>query len=175
MLTENAENFIKSKLLEYRSELENIINGGDISQYNYCERTHDDIDDEVYDKNYENRLRIAHALWYMSDGLDVEFITITLMNEEIKYLEKSVYGGTSRTAYLLLMKLSEYGKYSYKRLLKRVRNANMDCFCEFDANTLKKFSNFGKDWRKDDWDYIFELINDERSLEKFKNLENSEE
>ena len=97
------------------------------------------------------------------------------MNEEIKYLEKSVYGGTSRTAYLLLMKLSEYGKYSYKRLLKRVRNVNMDCFCEFDANTLKKFSNFGKDWRKDDWDYIFELLNDERSLEKFKNLENSEE
>lgn len=176
MLTENAENFVKSKLLEYRTELENIINGGDISQYNYCECTyHGDIVDEIYDKNYENRLRIALALWYMSDGLDVEFITVTLMNEEIKHLEKVTYGGTGRNVYLLLMKLFEYKKSSYRKLLKRARYANFDCFCELDVDILKKSSKYLSDWHMDDWDYIFELLNDERSQEILKNLENSEE
>lgn len=176
MLKENAEDFIKSKLLEYRSELESIINGGDISQYNYCECTyHGDIVDEIYDKNYENRLRIALALWYMSDGLDVEFLAVTLMNEEIKHLENATYGGTSRALFLLLMKLSEYKKFSYINLFKRARNANMDCFCEVDDDVLKRSSKRLSDWRMDDWDYIFELLNDERSQEILKNLENSKE
>lgn len=175
MLTENAENFIKSKLLEYRSELENIINGGDISQYNYCEFIHNGSIYEVHDKNYENRFRIALALWYMSDGLDVEFLTVTLLNEEIKYLENSHCGGTSRTLFLLLMKLYEYKKSSFRELFKRAKNANMDCFFECDVDILKKFSKHLSDWYMDDWDYIFELLNDERSQEILKNLENSEE
>lgn len=176
MITENTENFIKSKLLEYRSELENIINGGDISQYNYCECTyHGNIADEIYDKNYENRLRITLAIWYMSDGLDVEFLTITLLNEEIKHLENATYGGTSRALFLLLMKLLKYRKSSYNRLSKRARNANMDCFFEVDNDVLKRSSKRLSDWHMDDWDYIFELLDDKESQEILKNLENSEE
>lgn len=57
MITGNSENFIKSKLLEYRSELENILIGGSISQYNYCKYTNNY--NEICDVNWENRLRMA--------------------------------------------------------------------------------------------------------------------
>lgn len=171
MITETAENFIKSKLLEYRSELENIINGGDISQYNYCECTHHgDIVDEIYDKNYENRLRIALAIWYMSDGLDVEFLTVTLMNEEIKNIENAVYGGISKTIFLLSCKILGYKKSSYRNLFKHARNANFDCLFEIDVYYLKKFAVHFRDWHNEDWEYIFEVLNDNKSLEIFKRL-----
>ena len=62
MITGNSENFIKSKLLEYRSELENIITGGNISQYYYLGYRNDY--NEICDSNYENRLRISLALWH---------------------------------------------------------------------------------------------------------------
>lgn len=172
MVTENTENFIKSKLLEYRSELENILSGGSISQYNYCEYL--DNYNEICDRNYANRLRIALALWYISDNLDVEFLTIALLNEEIKYLENSPYGGTSRTLFLLLMKLFEYNKSSYRNLFRRAKHANMDCFFECDIYCLKKFAE-RSDWHKEDWDYIFELLGDKKSQEILKNMENSEE
>lgn len=175
-MTNDAEKFVKSKLILYRSELECILNGGDISQYNYCECTyHGDMVDEIYDKNNENRLRISLALWYMSDGLDVEALTVTLLNEEIKYIENFVYGGTSRTLFLLLMKLYEYRKPSFRKLFKRAKHTNMDCFFECDIDVLKKSAKRLSDWRMDDWDYIFELLNDEISQKIFKNLEKSKE
>lgn len=174
-MTEDAEKFVKSKLILYRSELESIFNGGDISQYNYCEFIDNRNSDEVYDKNYENRFRITLALWYMSDGLDVEFLTVTLLNEEIKHLENSLYGGTSRTLFMLLMKLYEYNKPSFRKLFKRAKHINMDCFFECDIDVLKKSSKRLSDWRMDDWDYIFELLNDEESQKILKNLEKSEE
>lgn len=174
-MTKDAEKFVKSKLILYRSELECILNGGDISQYNYCGFIHNRNIYEVHDKNYENRLRIALALWYMSEGLDVEALTVVLLNEEIKYLENSPCGGTSRTLFLLLMKLYEYRKPSFRKLFKRARNANMDCFFECDIDVLRKSSKRLSNWRMDDWDYIFELLNDEISQKIFKNLEKSKE
>lgn len=178
MLTENAENLIKSRLLEYRSELETVLNGGNISQYNYCECTDDD--GERYDRNYENRLRISLALWFMSDGLDVEFLTVTLLNEEIKYLRNAPYGGTSITVYLLLCKLLEYKKSSFKRLLKSARGANFDCFCELDIYYIKKFAKRLKDWHNFDfyifeWDYVFCQLDDKEGQEVLKDLNNSKE
>lgn len=172
MITGNSENFIKSKLLEYRSELENIITGGNISQYYYLGYRNDY--NEICDSNYENRLRISLALWYASDNLDVEFITVPLLIEEIKYLENSSYGGTSKTLFLLLMKLSEYKKSSYRKLFKRAKYANMDCFFEVDIHYLRKLIK-NNDWHKEDWDYIFELLDDKKSQEILKNIQKSEE
>lgn len=166
MLTEQAKNFVKSKLLEYRSELETVLNGGDISQYNYCECAGEI---GTYDMNSANRLRISLVLWYMSDGLDVEFLTVALMNEEIKDLENAVYGGTSLTIYLLAYKMLGYKKSSYKNLFKRVRHANMDCFFEIDVYYLKKFAK-RSDWHNQDWEYVFEILGDNESLETFKRL-----
>ena len=168
MLTEKAEDFIKSKLLEYRSEIEAVLNGGDISQYNYCEC----IDDsgERYDRNYKNRLKISLALWYMSDGLDVEFLTVTLMNEEIKHLEKAPYGGTSEVIFLLAKRMLEYKKSSYRNLFKRARYANFDCFFECDIVYIKKFAKRFRDWHNANWEYIFESLCDNESLEIFKRL-----
>ncbi len=168
MLTEKAENFVKSRLLEYRSELETVLNGGDISQYNYC-KCMTDVG-VPYDRNYENRLRISLALWYMSDGLDVEFLTAALMNEEIKDLENAAYGGTSLTIYLLAYKMLEYKKSSYRNLFKRARNANMDCFCEIDVYYIKIFANRFSDWHNQDWEYIFEILGDNESLEMLKRI-----
>lgn len=165
MLTEKAEAFVKSKLLEYRSELETVLNGGSISQYNYCECAGET---STYDMNGINRLRISLALWYMSDGLDVEFLTAALMNEEIKDLENAVYGGTSKTIYLLSYKILEYKKSSYRNLFKRARNANMDCFCEIDVYYLKKFAGRFSNWHNEDWEYIFEILGDNESLDIFK-------
>lgn len=171
MLTEKAEDFVKSKLLEYRSELETVLNGGDISQYNYCKCGEGE---DRYDMNSANRLRISLALWYMSDGLDVESLAVALMNEEIKDLENAVYGGTSDTIYLLSYKILEYKKSSYRNLFKRARNANMDCFCELEVYYLKKFAE-RSDWRNRDWEYIFEILGDNESLEIFKRLNQEEE
>lgn len=178
MLTENAGNFIKSRLLEYRSELEAVLSGGNISQYNYCECTDDD--GEIYDRNYKNRLRISLALWYMSDGLDVEFLTAALLNEEIKYLRNAPYGGTSTAIYLLLYKLLEYKKSSYKNLFKRAKCANFDCFCEIDIHSVKKSAERLKDWHNFDfyifdWDFVFEQLDDKKSQEILKDLNNSKE
>ncbi|MDE5854074.1 MAG: hypothetical protein K2H19_03325 [Ruminococcus sp.] len=173
MLTENAENFVESKLLEYRSEVEAVLSGGSISQYNYCECIDDN--NETYDKNYENRLRISLALWYMSDGLDVEFLTVALMNEEIKYLERTPYGGTSKTIFLLSQKMLEYKKCSYRNLFRRARYANFDCFFECDIYYIKKFAKRFNDWHSADWDYIFYLLDDKKSQEILKYLENSKE
>ena len=172
MITGNSENFIKSKLLEYRSELENIITGGNISQYYYLGYRNDY--NEICDINWENRLRMALALWYVSDNLDVESITITLLNEEIKYLENESYGGTTKTLFLLLMKLSQYKKSSYRKLFKRAKYINMDCFYEVDIYYLRKFVK-NSDWHKEDWDYIFELLDDKKSQEILKNIQKSEE
>lgn len=170
MLTEKAEDFVKSKLLEYRSELETVLNGGDISQYNYCECYGED----TYDMNHANRLRISLALWYMSDGLDVESLAVALMNEEIKDLENAVYGGTSKAIYLLSFKILEYKKSSYRNLFKRARNANMDCFFEIDVYYLNKFAR-RSDWHNQDWEYIFEILGDNESLEIFKRLNQEKE
>lgn len=167
MLTKQAENFVKSKLLGYRSELEAVLNGGDISQYNYCECAGEI---GTYDMNGINRLRISLALWYMSDGLDVEFLTAALMNEEIKDLENAVYGGTSKTIFLLAYKMLEYKKSSYRNLFKRARNANMDCFFEIDIYYIKKFAERFRDWHNQDWEYVFEILGDNESLEIFKRL-----
>lgn len=177
-MTKNAEIFIKSKLSEYRSELETILNGDSILQYNYCE--YRDDDGERYDKNYSNRLRISLALWYTSDGLDVEFLTAALLNEEIKYLNNSDYGGTSITVYLLLQKILEYNKSSFRKFLKRAKCVNYDCFCELDIYTIKKSAGLLADWHNFDfyifdWDYVFELLDDEESRETFKILNSSGE
>lgn len=173
MVTKNAEDFIKSKLMEYRTELEEVLNGGDISRYNY-----DEALDETgyrYDRNDNNRLRISLAIWYMSENLDVEFLTVALMNEEIKSLENSPYGGTSKTMFLLLSKILEYKKVSYKDLFRRARHANFDCFFECDIDIIKKSSKRFSDWHNADWDYIFYLLDDEESQKVFKDLEDLKE
>ncbi|MDE5569249.1 MAG: hypothetical protein K2J47_06665 [Ruminococcus sp.] len=172
MLTEKAEDFVKSKLLEYRSELETVLNGGDISQYNYCECAGEI---GTYDINSINRLRISLALWYMSDGLDVESLAVALMNEEIKDLENAVYGGTSKTIYLLSYKILGYKKCSYRKLLKRAKKANFDCFFEIDVYYLKKFAVRFRDWHNEDWEYIFEILDDKESLETLKRLNQEKE
>ncbi|MDE5946620.1 MAG: hypothetical protein K2G63_04865 [Oscillospiraceae bacterium] len=170
----NAEDFIKSKLLEYRTELEEVLNGGDISHYNYDEAVSDETGYR-YDRNDNNRLRISLAIWYMSENLDVEFLTVALMNEEIKSLENSPYGGTSRTIFLLSSKILEYKKASYKDLFRRARHANFDCFFECDIDIIKKSLKRFSDWHNADWDYIFCLLDDEESQKMLKDFENSKE
>ena len=123
---EKAEKIIESRIEEYHQELESVLNGGDISKYNYCPS------DDKEDINFENRLRLAIAIIYASEGMDVEILTVSLMNEEIKFLENALYGGTSTTIFLLSIKMLEYKKASYKQLFKRFKNANFDCWFECD-------------------------------------------
>lgn len=50
----------------------------------------------------------------------------------------------------------------------------MDCFYEVDVYYLRKFVK-NSDWHKEDWDYIFELLDDKKSQEILKNIQKSEE
>ena len=109
----------------------------------------------------------------MSNGLDVEFLTVSLINEEIKRLRNAPYGGTSITIYLLLQKLLKYKKSSYKDLFKCAKNANFDCFCEIDIYYIKKFAKRLEDWQNFDfyifdWNYVFCQLDDKEGQEIFK-------
>jgi len=160
---EKTGRFILEKLFEYRSELERVLNGGDISEYNFCPS------DEKDDVNFENRLRLSLAILYNSEGLDVEMLSCTLLNEEAKHLETASYGGVTETSVFLTVKLLKYEK-SYKKLFKRVRCANFDCWFGYDIQHFKKFLHTLSDWHNQDWEYIFYLLNDDESRKKFSEL-----
>jgi len=163
IITDRAEKFVTEKLSAYRSELERVLNGGDITEYNFCPS------DEKDDVNFENRLRLSLAILYNSDGLDVEVLSCILLNEEAKLLEAAKYGGVTETSIFLTTKLLQYEK-SYKKLFKHVRRANFDCWFGYDVQHTKKFLHTLSDWHNQEWEYIFYLLNDDESSKKFSEL-----
>lgn len=157
-IEQKAEKIIEIRIEEYHQELESVLNGGDISKYNYCPS------DDKDDMNFENRLRLALAILFASEGMDVEMLTVALMNEEIKLLENALYGGTTETILLLSIKMLEYKKSSYKQLFRRFKNANFDCWFECDIKWIKKRSAYYCDLHNyDRWYYLFCLLGDEES------------
>lgn len=122
---------IIKEILREQNRIYEKTNSGDFSDVCFLEGR--DAVFGTFDKNYENRLRLAYYILFMKRG--GEALVKKLFEEELKDRETNSFQGIGACLEILTFLLMKYnGAHQYDALFERAKNANFDCACGYDRN-----------------------------------------